>query len=141
MTRLLAIDFGERRIGIATGETAPAIASPLCTLRRRSDRQAISEILRLAEAEEVEALVLGEPRLEDGTVGEAAERVRRFQHKLRAETELPIHLVPELLTSVEAAERLEARASPRGRNGLDAVAAQVILEEYLERLHVSGDEA
>jgi putative Holliday junction resolvase len=131
--RSLGIDFGEKRIGLAISEGALAV--PLATLRRRDDGSAIAEIAGIARREGVGRLVVGEPRKLDGTRGPAAVRARRFAEKLAASTGLPLELVDEALTSVEAAERLRAAGiDPRRHPGkLDAVAAQILLQEALDR--------
>ena len=133
--RSLGIDFGEKRIGLAISDPDGQIAVPLRTLARRDDLSAVREIAGIAEREGVERLVLGEPVGLDGTRGPAAERARRFGEKLARETGLPLELVNESLTSVEAAERLRAAGvDPRRSPGrLDAVAAQILLQEALDR--------
>lgn len=132
--RYLGIDFGERRIGLAISDSAGRVATPLVTLERRSDEQAIEAIRVIAAEEAVEALVIGEPRRLDGTAGDAAARAGAFAGKLAAATGLPCELVNEALTSVEAAARLrEAGLDPRRhRERLDAVAAQILLQERLD---------
>jgi putative Holliday junction resolvase len=131
--RSLGIDFGEKRIGLAISEGALAV--PLATLRRRDDGSAIAEIAGIARREGVGRLVVGEPRKLDGTRGPAAGRARRFAEKLAASTGLPLELVDEALTSVEAAERLRAAGIDPRRHPekLDAVAAQILLQEALDR--------
>lgn len=133
--RALGIDFGEKRIGLAISDPDGQIAVPLRTLARRDDLSAVREIAGIAQREGVERLVLGEPVGLDGTRGPAAERARRFGEKLARQTGLPLELVNESLTSVEAAERLRAAGiDPRRSPGrLDAVAAQILLQEALDR--------
>lgn len=111
------------------------MAVPLDTLRRKDDRAALREIAALARREEVGRLVVGEPVGLDGTRGEAAERARRFGERLAELTGLPVEMVNESLTSVEAAERLRAAGVDPRRNPerLDAVAAQILLQEALDR--------
>jgi putative Holliday junction resolvase len=106
---------------------------PQGALPRRSDHQALAEIAELARREGVEGFVVGDPVNVDGTRGEASERVRRFADKLRAACGLPVHLVAETLTTVAARERLEAAGVDWRRHPgrLDAVAAQIVLEEFL----------
>jgi putative Holliday junction resolvase len=140
--RWLGIDFGERRIGVAISDPEGRLAVPLTTLERTSDRAAVGELAALARREEVGALAVGEPRNLDGSRGEAAERARGFAAKLARATGLPLELVDEALTSVEAAERLAAAGiDARRRAGkLDAVAAQIVLQEALDRVRpAAGD--
>lgn len=131
--RSLGIDFGEKRIGLAISEGALAV--PLRTLRRRDDRSALAEIAAIAGREGVGRLVVGEPCHLDGTRGPAAVRARRFGERLAELTGLPLELVNESLTSVEAADRLRAAGIDPRRHPerLDAVAAQILLQEALDR--------
>jgi putative Holliday junction resolvase len=133
--RALGIDFGEKRIGLAISDAEGKTAVPLATLERTSDRAALRQILELARREEVGRLVLGEPRELDGRPGPLHRRVERFGARLAAVTGLPLERVDESLTSVEAAARLrqagvDLRRDP-GR--IDAVAAQILLQEALDR--------
>ena len=133
--RTLGIDFGERRIGLALSDPEGRMAVPLETLTRLSDRQAIRHILEIVRREEVERLVVGEPMNLDGTRGPAAYRARSFSRKLAAEGGLSCEMADESLTSVEATERLrEAGIDPRRHpERVDAVAAQILLQQVLDR--------
>ena len=133
--RALGIDFGERRIGLAISDPEGRIALPLTTLERRNDRSAVRQIAEIARSEGVARLVLGEPVGLDGERGPAAERVRRFGEKLAQVSGLPLEWVGEALTTVEAGERLrQAGIDPRREPGrIDAVAAQILLQEALDR--------
>lgn len=132
--RWLALDFGERRIGIAISDEDETMAVPLQTIERTTDRVAVARIAALATERQAEGLVLGEPR-RAGEEGSAAQRVRRFGEKLAKRTSLEVNYVDETLTSVEAHRRLRAAGldplADRGR--IDRVAAQIVLEEWLER--------
>lgn len=133
--RTLGIDFGEKRIGLAISDDAGRVAVPMETFERQTDRRAVYRIAALAREEEVKHLVLGEPRgLEDGLLGPAAERIRRFGAKLAKASRLPVTYVDESLTTVEAEHRLlEAGRDPRDRKELlDAVAAQILLQQALD---------
>ncbi len=135
--KALGIDFGERRIGLAISDSEGRFALPLLTFERTDDRQAARRIAAIARDEEVELLVLGEPRGADGLRGEAAERVGRFGHRLAELTGLTLDLVDETLTTREAARRLREAGVDLRRHPerLDAVAAQIVLEEGLARRH------
>lgn len=131
--RALGIDFGEQRIGLAVSDPDGRWALPLTTLERRTDRRAAYAIADIARREGVGVLVLGEPG------GKAALRVRRFGDRLRRAARLPLVTVDESSTTSEAAARLaeagmdEARFSPERDARRDAVAAQIILQEALDR--------
>ena len=133
--RILGIDFGERRVGVAISDATETIATPFTTLLRRDDTSLIRELLELAESENIEAFVVGEPRRLDGSRGDAAERASGFAKKLAKAADLPCELVDEALTSVEAEDRLRASGiNPRSHpERIDAIAAQIILQEALDR--------
>lgn len=133
--RILAIDFGEKRIGLALSDPDGRFALPLDTLERRDDHGAVARILEIVRREGVELLVVGDPVLADGSRTGAAQRVDGFARRLGAASGLPLHRVAETLTSVEAEARLRrAGIDPRRRPGrVDQVAAQILLEEFLAR--------
>ena len=128
MPRILAVDFGERRIGLATSDANGVLATPRKTIVRADDEAAIAEILAFSAAEEIGAIVLGIPRSPEGVESAFAGRIRSFASKLRRRTELPILFHEETLTSDEAARRV-----PRGtpKEEIDRTAAAVLLEDYL----------
>lgn len=133
MPRVLGIDFGEKRIGIALSDPEGRIAVSLPTLRRTDDRSALLALAEIARREGVERLVVGEPRNLDGSRGAAAERAAGFGRKLAKTTGLPLRLIDEALTSHEAERRLRhAGVDPRKHpERVDALAAQLLLEEAL----------
>jgi putative pre-16S rRNA nuclease len=119
--RYLALDVGDRTIGLAVGEEAFGLARPLRTVRRRgvaADLDALREILT---KEDVGALVIGLPLNLKGEVGHQAERVRSFAAAARS-LGLPLELVDERFTTAEAIRR--------GADDLDAGAAVVLLEDF-----------
>lgn len=133
--RILAIDLGARRVGLAVSDPEERFALPLSVLDRRDDRTLWAELRAVAEAEGVEMVVVGEPLRLDGSAGDAARRSREFADRVPAMLGLPVALVDEALTSNEAERRLGSnparRPTPQVRRRLDAVAAQVLLEDYL----------
>ncbi len=133
--RFLGIDFGEKRIGLAISDPDGRLAVPLSTLERRNDRSALRQIAEIARQEGIERLVLGEPVDLYGRRGEIAGRARRFGARLAEMTGLPVEWVDETLTSVEAAGRLrQAGVDTRREPGrIDAVAAQILLQDALDR--------
>ena len=140
--RLLGIDFGERRIGLAISDEAARLAVPLTTLERRDDASAVRRIVELARREGVEGLVLGDPVGLDGRRGPAADRVDRFARRLEAASGLPCQRVAETLTSREAERRLAAAGVARRRwpEHVDQVAAQILLQEALDgRREAAGE--
>lgn len=128
--RLLGVDFGEKRIGVAVSDETGQIVLPAGTVARKSDQQAISEIARMAAEREIEKIVVGLPRRDDGSEGPSAVRARGFARKLAEQSGLTVDLHDESGTTVEARERLDG-ASGGSRTGIDAMAAVVLLEDYL----------
>jgi putative Holliday junction resolvase len=133
--RLLGIDYGTKRIGIALSDPEGRLAVPWGAVRHRDDRSAVRQIAALAEREGVSGFVVGEPRRLDGTRGEMAERVGRFVERLARTTGLPVETIDESLTSVEAERRLrDSGVDPASApERIDALAAQILLQEALDR--------
>lgn len=120
-------------MGLALSDPERRLAVPLGVVERTSDRQVIGEILALAEAHGVGLLVVGEPRRLDGTSGEAAQRARRFGQRLARALAVPLVLVDEALTSAEAERRLREAGGRRRPGDVDAMAAQILLQDALDR--------
>jgi putative holliday junction resolvase len=134
--RLLAIDLGEVRIGIALSDPGQVVASPAETLHvpRDQDAPAVDALVDAVARHEAAGVVVGYPRRLDGREGAAAQRARRFADALAERTGLPVALWDERFTTVEA-ERvlLEGDVSRADRKAtVDRVAASVILQSVLE---------
>ena len=140
----LGLDVGERRVGVALGDPTGTLATPLTTIGRTSDRAAIEAIADLARQHGAGVLVVGLPLGIDGTLSRQAARVAAFGRKLRAIPQVRVVFWTERYSTATAGEALAAarparRAplrSPRRREAarrrLDAAAAAVILQDYLE---------
>jgi putative Holliday junction resolvase len=126
--RILAIDFGEKRIGLATSDETGTLATPRKTLERGSDERAAREILEFCSEEEIGLVLLGLPRSPEGVESPFAARIRSFAAKLAGRTSIPVRFHEETLTSNEALRRLPHGAS---RQDVDRMAAAVLLEDYL----------
>ena len=109
--RLLGIDVGERRIGVAAGDTESSIAVPVGVVERVGTDADFDAVLQYATSREAEAIVAGMPLTLRGAVGPQAESVARFVEELRRRTPLFVTTVDERLTTVEAERRM--RESPR----------------------------
>ena len=130
----MAIDYGERRIGLAISDPTGTIASPAgFILRRAGKRPPIAEIVRRAEALEARGLVLGLPLNEQGEDTPRAVEVRRVADALERRTGLPVELLDERFTTAAALRAVrEMGGSTRGRKGdVDALAATVLLQHAL----------
>jgi putative Holliday junction resolvase len=133
LSRILAVDWGERRIGLAVSDPTGLIARALPTLLVRSPEQAALEVLETCRTEEVERIVVGLPLRLDGTRGDAAEAAERFARRLESGG-FPVEMWDERLTSVEAERQMrELGQKVRGRKEkIDARAAAVLLQSYLD---------
>ncbi|EGJ51663.1 Holliday junction resolvase [Desulfocurvibacter africanus subsp. africanus str. Walvis Bay] len=133
--RLLGIDFGLKRVGLALTDEGGRMAFPRPALARTSNDALIAEIGRMAAEEKVEAVVLGLPIAMDGEETDLSRQVRNLARKITSKTGLKVHLMDERLTSAEAQARLrEAGVSSKKMKGkLDSGAAVLILEAYLGR--------
>ena len=138
MGRTIALDYGERRIGVALSDPTRTIASPLVTLQRRAGkRPPWPEIARLIEENEVDEAVVGLPLDLAGDESDWTAEVRRFGDDLARRTGLPVHWIDERMTSVMAERSVRGmglRKSQREeKERIDAAAAALILEGWLAR--------
>lgn len=133
MPRILAVDFGEKRIGLATCDQTGQVVTARETLTRRSDADAAREIARFCADEEVEAVVLGVPRSPEGVESSFADRVRSFGTRLSRELPVPVRYHEETLTSWEAQHTMPFLT----REEIDRQAAAILLTDYLS--HKTGD--
>ena len=126
---VLGFDYGTKRIGVAVGQSITSSAAPLAIVRATDGRPDWGHISRLIREWKPAALVVGLPYNMDDSEADIAPRVRKFARQLEGRYRLPVHLVDERLTSVEAERRLGRDAERSGR--LDSLAATFILETWL----------
>ncbi len=136
--RVLAVDWGERRIGLAVSDPQEVIASGLKTLLVRSAAQGVQGVVRVARELEAECVVVGLPLLMDGGRGTAAEAAQRFADLVREQSGLPVETYDERLTSALSQRRLHETGVRTGhaKERVDQGAAIALLESYLTRLKV-----
>jgi putative Holliday junction resolvase len=132
--RVLALDLGERRIGVAISDPTHTLARSLCVLERRSRQEDFAAIAELVREHEVELVVVGHPRSLDGTIGPQARRVERYADTLAKTLPVPLIFWDERLSTCIAEQlMIEAgRTARKRRKRVDAVAAAVILQNYLD---------
>lgn len=139
--RVLGVDLGSKRIGVAVSDFTGTVASPLTVIQRsKSRRHDHDSIARLAREEEAEAIVVGLPLNMDGSHGPAARSAEREAHDIATVAGMPVHLQDERLTTVTA-ERALREANMRGedrRGVVDKVAAAVLLQTWLDGRGRSG---
>jgi putative holliday junction resolvase len=132
VTRLIGLDHGSRRIGVAIGDTETRLAFARPALQRSNAEADIRAIGQLARSEGARIVVLGLPRNMDGSEGQQAAAARDFGEQLAA-IGLVVELQDERLTSWQAAEQIGPRRGRERRSGeLDSAAARLILQEYLD---------
>lgn len=157
--KILALDYGRTKIGLALANLEARIAEPYATLERINRNEDMRRLREFARDHHVKQIVVGLPLRLDGTAGEMAEEATRFAERLRKQLGLPVELVDERLTSWEAERILEEELGRRithtetrdghrksvhpaeGKYTVDAVAAMVILREYLARPSIAKESA
>ncbi|MCP4453992.1 MAG: Holliday junction resolvase RuvX [Planctomycetes bacterium] len=131
--KYLAVDYGNKRTGLALCDRNETMASPLSVISEPS--RVIEVIVEVVEDESIEGIVIGLPLNMDDSEGFQAKRVRAFGQVLSGKVEVPVLFHDERLSSFSASEKLAAMSLTRGRKKkrLDAVAAAEILEAFLEQ--------
>ncbi len=138
--RILGLDIGDRRVGIAISD-ALGNAQPLLTLGRTHLRKELKDIARLVRKHGVTQIVAGNPLYASGDISPQAKKAQAFAQAIANELQMPVHLQDESHTSAAADERLDRRAFPRGPERkaiLDQYAAVVILQDWLDA-NLTGD--
>ena len=140
-SRILAIDYGSRRMGLAVSDPLGITAQGITTLQRKNKRADFSFLARVIRDYHVREIVLGYPLRLSGQEGTQSQRVAEFAEELRQKFQLPVHLWDERLTSAEANRVLrEAELSIEKRTqAVDRMSAVLILQSYLQSRSVPAD--
>ena len=145
MPRILAVDWGERRIGLAVSDELGILATGLPTLEIRGEAEAVARVADTIRTVEADSVVVGLPLTLKGERGEAARAAEHFAELLRRATPVDVALYDERLTSAIAERRMRERGErPRGRKSMvDQGAAVALLEGWLAKLRIEreGDSA
>ena len=152
--KILAIDYGRARIGLAIAESPNGIAQPLDTLNRVNRNEDMRRLRELVRDNAVKLILVGLPLRLDGTRGEMADEAERFAQRIRKQIGVPVEMADERLTSWEAERLLEEEFGRKSKQldgaskkkdsakfTVDSVAATIILREYLQRLSQAPQEA
>ncbi len=137
--RILGVDYGDKRIGLALSDPFRMSAFSLTTLPNRSVQQVIGELRSIVEQHHVQAAVIGRPLHMSGTAGTMAQKAEAFVRKWgEAQPQLPLFLWDERWTTVSAEKLMhETGKSPsRNRDRIDQIAAAYLLQSFLQRLDV-----
>jgi putative pre-16S rRNA nuclease len=146
---ILAVDYGRARMGLALADSETRMAQPLSTMERVNRNEDMRRLRELAREHGVKQVIVGLPLRLDGSRGEMAEEAERFAQRVRKQIGVPVEMVDERLTSWEAErlleevqgrfiheEKLTGGKKPKNAQAkmtVDAVAAAVILKEYMDR--------
>jgi putative holliday junction resolvase len=132
--RVVAIDLGSRRIGVAITDALRVAALPHATIARHGGQRDLDAIAKIVKEVDAELVVLGLPLSPEGEVGKAAKSAQTFAERLRAALSVPVELIDESFSTVEAEEVLLAADLSRERRKqvIDRVAAAVILRRWLD---------
>jgi len=132
---LIGFDFGSRRIGVAVGETSTRIASPLGAIDAPATEARFDAIGRIVKEWRPTGFVVGKPKHADGSEHEVARLAEKFGRRLEARYGVPVAYVDETLSSATAEASLrETRTRPGKKSDVDALAAAIILQSYLDEL-------
>lgn len=134
MGRVLALDLGTRRIGLAMSDLLNLTAQGLPTLIRRNLRADLEELTRIIAAHDVDRILLGDPKRMNGEQGTQSSWARQFAVVLEAKLRLPVEMWDERLTSREAERTLRGSRVPNGdrKAAIDRLSAVILLQSYLD---------
>ncbi len=137
--RILALDVGEKRIGVALSDPTGLLASPLTTIESKGQDFDIDEVLRLAEEHEAGEIVIGLPLSMSGRRGPQAGRVDAFVKAMAERTDIPLKSMDERLSSVQAERMLrESGVKPsKNKARVDSAAAAIVLQSYLDSRRIT----
>ena len=131
--RIMGLDVGDKRIGVALSDPGGIVASPFTIIECTGEEEDVGAIIDIITQREVGKIVVGLPRTMSGTVGQQASKVEAFVEQLRHRTQIPIELRDERLSTVSARRLMQSTGrKTKEKPRYDAAAAAVILQAYLE---------
>ena len=135
MNRVLGLDIGKKRIGIAMSDPLLITAQPFDTIQRNPENEAINKIGELIKTYNVNKIVAGLPLMMNGDFGEQAQDCSDFGKKIEQKLQIDVIFIDERLTSYQAEEILKAQGVKytKDKGKVDKIAAAIILQEYLDR--------
>ena len=135
--RILGVDFGDSRTGLAVCDASETLASGLETVHEKCIAETAKKVAQKAAQHQVELIVVGNPLNMDGSAGFRAQKTARFIEQLKEHTSLPIELYDERLTTVSGHHFLQDTRTfgQKRKNVVDTLSAEIILQDYLERKH------
>ena len=133
--RILAVDLGDKRVGLAVSDTSGIIATPKSGFNFKNICYSLDYISNISDELEVSLILLGMPLLLSGSYGEQAKKVKKFATELRKKVSIKVDIIDERFSSVEAKRRLIENTSKKSKSrlkNLDSAAAAVMLQSYLD---------
>ena len=140
--KIMAVDFGDSRTGLASCDKSEMLASPVCVINERDFEECIKKTARTAVENKADIIVVGYPKNMNNTVGDRAQKSEELKAALERRTGLPVELWDERLTTV-AAERVLMESGVRRehrKESVDQIAAAMILQGYLDHLSMTKKE-
>jgi len=131
--QVLGFDFGEKRIGVASGQSITCSANPVTTLPSVNNKPDWSAIELLIQEWKPDALIVGLPFYLDGSKSEMTERAEKFSRQLGGRFHLPIFTHNEALSSFEAEQFLQQKKKQHNKQDIDKIAAAIIVQSWLEQ--------
>jgi putative Holliday junction resolvase len=140
--RILGIDYGKKRVGLAISSPVGFIAQGLPTIERIDGKDYLEDLADVIKEKEIDEIVVGLPKNMNGSIGEKAEEVLELVEKLKSKFNLPVHTFDERLTTVRAHRAMTgAKMSKKGKKKrVDMIAAQFILQAYLDQKSRSAEQ-
>lgn len=135
--RILGIDYGNRRVGIAISDELQLTAQPHKLLIRENDENLISDIKEIIHSHNIEKIVIGLPVLLDGSHSSQTKKTRKFISRIRQSSDLPIEKWEERLSTIEAGKILTGTSINKKKENIDIISAQLILQSYLDKNRIN----
>ena len=136
--RLMGVDYGESRIGVALSDPLGIMATPLTIVSRTRENKDIIALLDIAAENDVARIIIGLPLSMDGSQGPQAEKVKTFAEELARNTDIPIEFKDERLSTVVAKDLVQKARKVDRKTRYDAAAAALILQSYLDETAEGG---
>ena len=135
--RILGIDYGNRRVGIAISDELQLTAQPHKLLIRENDENLISDIKEIIHSHNIEKIVIGLPVLLDGSHSSQTKKTRKFISRIRQSSDLPIEKWEERISTIEAGKILTGTSINKKKENIDIISAQLILQSYLDKNRIN----
>ncbi len=132
MSRALAIDFGDTRVGLAISDQSQTLASGYGYIKFKGYNDLVEKLLEICEKEGVGEIAVGQPLNMDGSRGPATAKAEKLVELLKSKINYPVNLVDERLTTVEAGKQIHASGKKIRKGRIDEVAATIILQAFLD---------